>query len=100
MPGWRTGQNGKNGRAWETHDPDTQPNPACGLGLCQQQKNNTLPRKPGTMAVHAFPLLQLATLCIKFVQVLQALCSRELPGAFRASSLPPGATFLVNLALP
>lgn len=46
MPGWRTGQNGKNRRAWETHDPDTQPNPACGLGLCQQQKNNTLPKKP------------------------------------------------------
>lgn len=44
----------------------SQPNPACGLGLCQQQKNNTLPQRPGTMKVHALPLLhQWPTLCIQ-----------------------------------
>lgn len=61
MPGWRAGQNEKNWRAWEKHDPVTQgscrfqPSPACGLGLCQQQKNNTLPKWPGTMKVQPHP---------------------------------------------
>lgn len=38
-----------------THSPravsSSQPSPACGSGLCQQQKNNTLPKRLGTMKV-------------------------------------------------
>lgn len=46
-----------------THSPradaGSQPNPACGSGLCQQQKNNTLPKRLGAAKVQALPLLQL-----------------------------------------
>lgn len=80
----------------------SQPNPACGLGLCQQQ-SNTLPKRLGTMNHTSSPSPPVAHTVHPNVVVLQAshtaLCLCELLGAFRASRLLLD-DFLVNLALP
>lgn len=74
-----------------THSPravaGSQPSPACGSGLCQQQKNNTLPKRLGTMKIQALPLLQLPTLCI------QMSCSSKpsvLLCVHESCQVPPG----------